>query len=605
MRIPSIRFGRELGAAASGAMLALAFPLPGWSGLAWVAPGLILFSAAGQSGFMAFRTGYLAGLVYWLISLRWLLQIPFPAGAVAGWLALGAYLALYPALWVGGSWALWEVVRDDTRADRDRGEGVLGSPRAPWRRPIATVAPGIDPSPHPSAASPLDTGSDVSPAARPTWLLPVAHVMAMSWVRRTAWTLGCAAAWVALEMIRSRLFTGFPWNPLGVSQYQITPLIQISAWTGVYGVSFLVAWCSLALITSLARVAVQPSARWAWRAEAGLPLIVLTMVLVAGMRPLLHPAPARARLKVALIQPSIPQTLIWDPKEDDHRFDQLLRLTDLALATSPDLLIWPEAAVPNLLRYDQARFEAIASRAAARRAWMILGADDAEPRLATTDPNDADYYNSSFLISPAGRIASTYRKQRLVIFGEYVPLSRWLPFMKWLTPIQGAFEPGLGPVAYAMPSLNAKTSVLICFEDVFPHGAREHVEDDTDFLVNLTNNGWFGESSAQWQHAANAVFRAVENRTPLVRATNNGLTCWIDPFGRIRDVLADDAHGIYGQGFRSFDVPLGPTGPRPAPTFYRRHGDAFGWACVGASLLPMAGAALGRVRRPKAAGSAR
>ena len=121
-----------------------------------------------------------------------------------------------------------------------------------------------------------------------------------------------------------------------------------------------------------------------------------------------------------------------------------------------------------------------------------------------------------------------YIKRKLVIFGEYVPLADWLPFLKYLTPIQGGFTPGRRPVSFPLPGLRAKTSVLICFEDIFPHLVREHVDDDTDFLVNLTNNGWFGESAAQWQHAANAVFRAVENGLPLVRCANNGLTCWVD-----------------------------------------------------------------------------
>src|SRR5262249_13507296 len=114
------------------------------------------------------------------------------------------------------------------------------------------------------------------------------------------------------------------------------------------------------------------------------------------------------------------------------------------------------------------------------------------------------------LLNPDGNIAGTYRKQRLVIFGEYVPLADWLPFMKWFTPIQGGFTPGERPVAFAMTEPKVKMSVLICFEDIFPHLARDYVEDDTDVLVTLTNNGWFGESAAQWQHAGSAMFRAVD-----------------------------------------------------------------------------------------------
>jgi apolipoprotein N-acyltransferase len=131
-----------------------------------------------------------------------------------------------------------------------------------------------------------------------------------------------------------------------------------------------------------------------------------------------------------------------------------------------------------------------------------------------------------------------------------------------------------------LAELGVDLPVLICFEDVFPHGARLHVTDQTDLLLNLTNNGWFGESAAQWQHAANAVFRAVENGVPLVRCTNNGLTCWIDATGRMRQVFRDAEGSEYGRGFLAVEIPLGPEGGLDAGTFYRRHGDWFGWGCV-------------------------
>jgi apolipoprotein N-acyltransferase len=178
---------------------------------------------------------------------------------------------------------------------------------------------------------------------------------------------------------------------------------------------------------------------------------------------------------------------------------------------------------------------------------------------------------------------SAYRKRRLVIFGEYIPLERWLPFMKYLTPVGGSFGVGTNAVPFTMPELSAKTSVLICFEDIFPHLARRDVQPDTDFLLNLTNNGWFGESAAQWQHAANALFRAVENGLPLVRCGNNGLTCWIrknGAFGPIREVAVEGADAVYGRAYKVADIPLQSRAARRTPTFYTRHGDWFGWGCV-------------------------
>src|SRR5205823_6890990 len=128
-----------------------------------------------------------------------------------------------------------------------------------------------------------------------------------------------------------------------------------------------------------------------------------------------------------------------------------------------------------------------------------------------------------------------YHKQELVIFGEYIPLEHSLPFIKYLTPIPGSFAAGTEPTQFHIG--DAIISPLICFEDTFPHVARKAARDDTDFLVNLTNDGWFGDSAEQWQHEANAIFRSVENGIPLVRCANNGITCWIDGRGRVRQIF--------------------------------------------------------------------
>ncbi|MGD1090150.1 MAG: nitrilase-related carbon-nitrogen hydrolase, partial [Verrucomicrobiota bacterium] len=119
---------------------------------------------------------------------------------------------------------------------------------------------------------------------------------------------------------------------------------------------------------------------------------------------------------------------------------------------------------------------------------------------------------------------------------------------------------------------------LICFEDTFPQLARAAVRDDTDFLVNLTNDGWFGQSAEQWQHMANAVFRAVENGVPLIRCTNNGVTCWIDSYGQLRVIFKDTKGSVYGVGSMTAQIPL--PSENHVPTFYNRHGDWFGWSCV-------------------------
>jgi len=489
-------------AIAAGALLALSFPRANVAGMAWIAPGLMMFAARRGN---ALALGYLAGLTHYLISLSWLLHIPVTFYPILGWLALAGYVALYPAMFV------WICSRFG-RADR-------------------------------------------------------------SWGVRTAESLLCAAVWVGLEMVVARLFTGFPWNLLGASQQRMLPLIQIASWTGVYGVSFLVVWFSVSLRNAAEAALARPGLRHAWLRELALPMVCGAVIYAVGLRTISHPPKESRTIRIALVQPSIPQTMIWNAADADIRFAELLQLSSAVLTNKPDLMIWPEAAVPALVRDDPAAQHAIASLARTNGVWIIIGADDFDMR-----GTNRVYFNSSFLVSPAGEFVSTYRKRRLVIFGEYVPLVDWLPFIKYLTPISGGFTPGDKPVTFELGSGGPRTSVLICFEDMFPHYVREHATDDVDFLVNLTNDGWFGESAAQWQQAANAAFRAVENGVPLVRCSNNGITCWIDPEGAMRDVGFDSPEDVYRAGFKIVQVPLPPRGR--APTFYNRHGDVFGWSCV-------------------------
>jgi apolipoprotein N-acyltransferase len=333
--------------------------------------------------------------------------------------------------------------------------------------------------------------------------------------------------------------------------------------------------------------------------EIALPLLAVIGVAIYGVRQFGPPAATTAPVKIGLVQPSIPQRWIWSPSESSNRFTQLLALSESALTDAggkPDLLVWPEAAVPGYVRWDTNILVAVTNFVRRHQVWLVLGSDDAAPRQSGGDPFAYDVFNASFLLGPDGEFRATYRKRRLVICGEYIPFARWLPFLERWTGM-GSFAEGQEIVPFRVSELGVKTSVLICFEDVFPHGVREYVEDDTDFLLNLTNNGWFGESAAQWQHAANAVFRAVENGVPLVRCANNGITCWVTPQGQMRDAYLPGTDA-YGAGYRLVQVPrLG--GKKREPTFYRRHGDVFGWGCVAWSAL-VAGRTFLRRRRADA-----
>jgi len=245
---PKARYGIAI---VAGLFLALSFPKPGVAGLAWLAPGLMLFAALGRRGRECFRIGYIAGLTHYLVTLYWLLFIPFPAGAVVGWLALSAYLALYPAAWV---WLCWKLF------------------------PVAAIYD-------------YRTSQADSPTVHRT-PLQFDELLATNWWQRAWWTVLCAALWVASEMVVARFLSGFPWSLLGVSQYSIVLLIQIASVTGVYGVSFLVVWSSVSLAVALLRIVRQPGLRWGWLLELRLTLIALMGVMIFGIHRLRQRAEA-------------------------------------------------------------------------------------------------------------------------------------------------------------------------------------------------------------------------------------------------------------------------------------------------------------------------
>jgi apolipoprotein N-acyltransferase len=514
----------------SGLMLGVSFAPLDLAGLAWIAPGLILLLGRGQTATRVFRIGWFAGLGHQLVALHWLLQIPMPLNAVLVWLGLSAYLALFPATWC---WVCW---RGLPRLFRSASQGVEDR--------FARLSGG----------------------------------------QRAAWALLCGVAWVAMEMGVARLLTGFPWNLLGASQYRFLPLIQIAAVTGVYGVSFLVAWMSVALACVVVGMRL-PGRRWLALRELAGPGAVCLGVCVWGGSRLTPPEAGNPSLKVALIQPSIPQPVLWDPNETTNRLDTLLALSRTALAERPDLLVWPEAALPQVLARSRVTQEIVTGLLRDRGAWLVFGGEDTGRKTGATGEAEVHRFNTAFLINPAGELTARYHKRQLVVFGEYMPAVRVLPFLRYLRETGGGLTPGRQPGAFRLDAPRAVMSPSICFEDVFPHLTREAVDEETDLLLNLTNNGWFGAGAAQWQHAANAVFRAVENGVPLVRCANNGLTCWIDPRGRLHGVYFDGSRDIYQAGIKLADIPLRPASSRTARTCYNRHGDWFAWSCVGLTGL--------------------
>jgi apolipoprotein N-acyltransferase len=538
-------------AAAAGFLWAMAFPRWNVAGFAWIAPGMILLAGSGCTSRTRFRLGYTAGVVHALAGLHWLLYMPVDFFPILGWISLCAYLGLYCASW---AWLCWRLF--------------------PGERPPSTDSPHL--------SFRFESGQETT------------------WAQRSTWALFCALAWVAGETIQSHLFTGFPWNLLGASHSSLLLLTQIAAFTGVSGVSFLIVWGSVALWLTASEIAKAPSKRLAWQRELAVPMTAVFLVAAYGWQQLHATSPADQELRVALVQPSIPQTMIWDENASSQRLSKLFELSRGAMTEKPDLLVWPEAALPYPIRFEAELYLGLTRLLTNTSTWMVFGSDDISLTPVTAPVQATNYYNSAFLLSPTGELAAHYAKRQLVIFGEYVPLVKWLPFLRWFTPITGGFSAGEERVSFEILSRRLRFSPLICFEDMFARVVRDQAQEDCQFLLNITNDGWFGESAQQWQHTTSAAFRAIENGIPLVRCSNNGITCWVDARGRLFGSEFESGISPYGEGVKHFTVPLRHV-PKESWTFYRKHGEVFSWSCT---LLVMT---IGlpvwiRSRRPQAAG---
>ncbi|MBV9463631.1 MAG: apolipoprotein N-acyltransferase [Verrucomicrobiae bacterium] len=491
----------------SGVLLTLAFPDWGFEALGWVALMPLAWGAFHRPE-TAFRQGFVCGLVFFWASLVWLRHVTLP-----GWLALGCYLALYPAAW---SW--W-----------------LGKLRSRWPRFDGLTHLGI--------------------------------------------ALAGAAAWVALEWTRGHFLTGFGWNGLGVTQYRALALIQIAEYTGIYGLSFLLAFFNLAFLLGILRMTSEKFSAARWRYELTAALALMAVCVSIGARRLLDVsrAPPAHALTVAMIQPNIPQSVKFNPDFEREGRDNLKRLTLQAAAARPDLILWPETALVSGPGYNAEAAQFLGELSSQVRVPMLIGTIDRD-----ADEKRRLYYNSALLVDSRGGFVATYRKRHLVPFGEYVPFGSAFPWLRRMIGVNDDFGEGSGPqvVDFPLPSspLKLRLGLLICFEDTLPEIARESAAADTDILVNLTNDAWFGEEAAQRQQAAISVFRAVETRKPLLRCTNDGLTCVVRPDGRIVDELTDPRQSMYFAGFKLARVAWAGF----PPTFYQKTGD---WIVALAALI--------------------
>jgi len=390
-----------------------------------------------------------------------------------------------------------------------------------------------------------------------------------------------ASAWTILEYLRAHLLTGFPWALLGYSQYLNLPVIQISDITGAWGVSFLMVMINVVIYK------VMGNGSWVMGKRQKIHLSVKPFILTLffiffcltyGVYKLyLTPNTYDPRpIKISVIQGNIPQELKWMPDAKEYILDKHIELTEKAAVENPDLIVWPEAALPAVLEEEPALFERVSYAAAKVKTSLLVG--------AVTLREDF-YYNSALLISSQGETLVKYNKLHLVPFGEYIPLKKTFPFLETIAPI-GDIRPGQDYTIFELPSLNAKArkresaqtkfAVLICFEDLFPELSRRFVKNGAQFLVNITNDAWYKKTSAPYQHLQASVFRAVENRVNLARAANTGVSGFIAPNGKIISLVRDrNGRNIFIDGFKYQEIAI----IERQPTFYACYGDVFIVAC--------------------------
>ncbi len=370
--------------------------------------------------------------------------------------------------------------------------------------------------------------------------------------------------WVALEYLRGWLLSGFPWAIIGYSQQNFSLAIQSSDVTGVYGVSLMLVVVNCAI----AGVIAAPRSRLVWLGVAATMVISISHFGYGCWRESQPLEQRSEQLRVALIQGDIDQGQKWAPENQQFTIDRYQQLSIQAMQNHPDLLIWPEAATPFFLQEQSALAARVKQLPKRLETALLVGS----PSYTLLPSGQYQYFNSAFLFSASGKKLGRSDKIHLVPFGEYVPLEPFLAFIDKLVVGVGDFSPGkIQPLP-----LNGHTlGVLICYEAIFPELAREYVREGSSLLVNLTNDAWFGHSSAPYQLLAMTRFRAIENRIWIARAANTGISALISPAGRV--VLS-------GPIFEPLQL-SGLVGLGAQPTFYTRFGDIFAYICLGISVI--------------------
>jgi apolipoprotein N-acyltransferase len=415
-------------------------------------------------------------------------------------------------------------------------------------------------------------------------LFPAAFAAALCALYRRFGSRGlflAPAVWITTELGRQYVWDGFPWELLGYSQVHVLPVAQVASLVGVYGISGL-----LALTATGAAFVLVGRGRERWAALGSIAALVVVIAIWGQARMRAGDLLTEGEpIRVAVLQGNVAQEEKWNPANREAITDRYLTMTRQALAQGAKFIMWPESATPLPLEQDIIGGAALRRIAVESGATLLVGSDQIEP-IKTVTPGEKEqsrYYNAAFLLKPDGSVGAVYRKMHLVPFGEYVPLQSVLFFAG---PIIGAvadfssFTPGRVPVL--LPVGDHLASTAICYEVIYPNLIREFVRDGSELLTTITNDAWYGRSSAAYQHWDQAAMRAIEQGRYLARAANTGISGFVDPYGRViaKTALFEPAVVVQDVRFLTHR------------TIYNRIGDVVAWASLALTL-----AALLAVRR--------
>lgn len=493
-------------AAVSGLLLAASFPSIDFYPLAWVALVPLLISLWGKGPRDAFLSGLTTGVVYFFGTLYWIYHSINHYGSLP--LALSVFLVFLLCLYLSLYPGLFSL--------------LFASKIRSTRLPALLLAPVF---------------------------------------------------WVALEFLRSYALTGFPWSSIGYSQYRFLAIIQFADITGIYGVSFLVVAVNGAIadfFIARYRADVMPlfPARQVIFGTAFINLLFLS-ALSYGIWRLGESRPG-APVKVSVVQGNIEQDLKWDPAYQDMVVSTYEELSRRAAAASPDLIVWPETALPFYFNEDKQRSASLSAFQKELNAYLLFGT------VLLKKPDTGAYRhlsNSAVLLDRNGTVSYIYDKIYLVPFGEYVPLKGVFFFIEKVVTGVGDYVPGDHLIK--AHTVFGSFGTFICYEIIFPGLVRKSFAKDGDFIVTITNDAWFGRTAGPYQHFSMAVFRAVENRKPVIRAANTGISGFIDSNGRILK-----ATGLFEPGVVTMTVKTDST-----RSIYSRYGDMFSYLCLAAILI--------------------